>query len=175
MPSTLIRVLPRLALAVTLAGAACGESAEEAIRSERAAADLVVGSTAAEWGLLTVPRGGGTAELRPIVSPDSVAWTGSAELPVATGAWAVGEQAIVLLDESGTVVRYLPAEDRVDRLATLSDRARAAALTSSAVVFLDSAGRFAYEVGSGHERGYTLDPPAAWARTCHASSSRASR
>lgn len=163
MPSTLTRALPRIAVAAILVLAGCGESADEAIRSERAAADLVVGSTASEWSLLTVPRAGGTAELRPVVDPDSVVWTGSAELPVAASAWSLGGDAIVLLGESGTVVRYAPAEDEADRLATLSDEARASGLTESSIVFLDSAGRFAYEVGSEQEHGYDLDAPVVWA------------
>lgn len=163
MRSMLTRVPVRLALAALLAAAACGESTDEAIRSERDAADLVVGSTAAEWSLLTIPRSGGTAELRPIVAPDSVVWTGSAELPVATGAWALGEEAVVLLDESGTVIRYVPADDAIERLATLSEQARATAVTSSAIVFLDSAGSFAYEVGPDRAHGYALSGPAAWA------------
>ncbi len=159
----LTRTVPRLALVAILVAGACGESTDEAIRSERDAAELVVGSTASEWGLLTVPRGGGMAELRTVVAPDSVVWTGSAELPVADGAWALGEEVIVLRAESGAVVRYGPVEDEVERLATLSEEAQATAATPAAIVFLDSAGSFAYEVGSEYEHGYTLDPPAAWA------------
>ena len=157
------RALSRLAWVAILVLAGCGESTDEAIRSERDAADLVVGSTASEWSLLTVPRAGGRAELRPVVDPDSVVWTGSAELPVASSAWSLGGEAVVFLGESGRVVRYAPAEDEVERLATLSDQARVTDVTSSSTVFLDSAGRFAYEVGPEHEHGYALDAPAAWA------------
>lgn len=163
MRSMLTRVPSRLAFVAILAAAACGESTDETIRSERDAADLVVGSAASEWSLLTVPRGGGAAELRRVVAPDSVIWSGSAELPVAAGAWPLGRASIVLLDESGAVLRYAPADDAVERLATLSEQARATEVTSSAVVFLDSAGRFAYEVGPDHTHGYSLDAPAVWA------------
>ena len=157
------RAVPRLAVAALLVLSGCGESADEATRSERDAAELVVGSTASEWGLLTVPRAGGTAELRPVVDPDSVVWTGSVELPVASSAWSLEGEAIVLLGESGSVSRYVPAEDEAERLASLSDQARVAALSRSSIVFLDSAERFAYEVGAEHVHGYALDAPATWA------------
>lgn len=157
------RALPRLAVVALFVLAGCGESADDAIRSERDAADLVVGSTASEWGLLTVPRAGGTAELRPVVDPDSVVWTGSTELPVASSAWSLEGKVIVLRAESGAVSRYTPTEDEAERLATLSDQARVTALSPSSIVFLDSAGRFAYEVGPEHEHGYALDEPAVWA------------
>lgn len=159
----LTRISRRFVLIAILAAVACVDSTDEAIQSEREAADLVVGSTASEWTLLTVPRRGGAAELRPVVAPDSVIWAGSAELPVAAGAWILGGETIVLLEESGAVVRYTPVEDEVDRLATLSEQARMTEATPSAIVFLDSAGSFAYEVGPDHEHGYALEKPAIWA------------
>ncbi|MFW6088926.1 MAG: SPOR domain-containing protein [Gemmatimonadota bacterium] len=154
-----------LALAVaSLTLVACGgDSPGEAVDSERRVANLVVGSAAAEWGLLTIPRRGGAADLRPVVHPDSIVWNGATELPVVAGAWALDGASVVLLAEDGTVIRYdLPADEATE-LAELSDEARVSGASSSSVVFVDSAGRFVYEVGAEHAQGYSLPEPAAWA------------
>jgi hypothetical protein len=151
-----------LVVAVVLAAAACGDRARERVESERRTAELVVGSTASEWGLLTVPRTGGTPDLRPIVDPDSVVWTGQTELPVARDAWPVGDAEAVVLAENGQLVRYDPARDDATRLVRLSAEGGLAGRSSSALVFVDSAGRFAYEVGADFAHAYPLDVPAAW-------------
>jgi hypothetical protein len=152
-----------LGLLALLAALACGDNARERIEGERQTAELVVGSAAAEWGLLTIPRSGGAPDLRSIVDPDSVVWNGETELPVARGAWPVGEAAAVLLAEDGTVQRYSPVTDAATQLARLSPDARLGGQSSSAVVLVDSAGRFVYEVGADFVHGYRLDTPAAWA------------
>jgi hypothetical protein len=152
-------------LVVTLlAAAACSDdSTRETIDSERRVASLVVGSAAAEWGLLTIPRNGGTADLRPVVDPDSIVWNGSTELPVLAGAWPLGDASVILLTEDGTLVRYDLPSDQATELAELSDDARASSASSSSIVFVDSAGRFAFEAGSDHAHGYPLQEPAVWA------------
>lgn len=152
-----------LGLLALLATAACGDDARERIEGERQTAELIVGSAAAEWGLLTIPRSGGAPDLRSIVDPDSVVWRGETELPVARGAWPVGEAAAVLLAEDGTVQRYSPVTDEATELARLSPEARLSGQSSSAVVLVDSAGRFVYEVGADFVHGYRLDAPASWA------------
>lgn len=154
-----------MALAVTsLAFTACGgDSPDEVIDSERRVASLVVGSAAAEWGLLTIPRQGGTADLRPIVHPDSIVWNGSTELPVIQGAWSLGDASAILLAEDGTLIRYdLPADEATE-LADLSGEASVSGVSASSVVFVDSAGRFVFEAGGEHAQGYSLPEPAVWA------------
>lgn len=148
----------------SLALTACGgDSPDEAVESERRVASLVVGSAAAEWGLLTIPRRGGTADLRPVVHPDSIVWNGTTELPVVGGAWSLGDASVILLAEDGTLIRYdLPADEATE-LAELSDEARISGVSSSAVVFVDSAGRFVFEAGGEHAQGYPLPEPAVWA------------
>lgn len=157
------RSLGGLAAAALIGVAACGDGDREAIDRERAVADLIVGSSAAEWGLLTVPRAGGAADIRPMTRPDSVVWNGGDALPVARGAWTLGASSVVLLAEDGRVVRYDAARDDASDLAELSTEARLSGATESAVVFLDSAGRFAYEVGRDYTRGYRLPALALWA------------
>lgn len=152
-----------LAGLVLLATSGCRNDARQQIESERQTADLVVGSAAAEWGLLTIPRRGGTPDLRPVVDPDSAVWNGSAELPVARGVWPVGESAAALLTEDGGLLRYSPRTDAVTRLVGLSAEARISGQSASAVVFVDSAGRFVYEVGADYAHAYRLDAPATWA------------
>lgn len=147
-----------------LALTACGdESPDEVIDSERRVANLVVGSAAAEWGLLTIPRRGGTADVRPVVHPDSIVWNGTAELPVLQGAWSLGDGSVILLAEDGTVIRYEVPADEVTELAELSGEARVSGISSSSVAFVDSAGRFVFEAGGEHAQGYSLAEPAVWA------------
>ena len=126
-------------------------------------ASLVVGSAAAEWGLLTIPRRGGTPDLRPIIDPDSAVWNGTTELPVARDAWALGEAAVVLLTEDGTLLRYDPTSDEATELDELSDAAELSGSTASGLVFLDGDGRSAYEVGADFTHTYEFDEPAVWA------------
>lgn len=151
-----------LVVAVLLAVAACGDGARERAEGEQRTADLVVGSAAAEWGLLTIPRAGGTPDLRPIGDPDTVVWSGQTKLPVARGAWPVGDAAAVVLAENGQLVRYDAARDDTTRLLRLSAEGRLAGRSASALVFVDSAGRFAYEVGADFAHAYPLEMPAAW-------------
>jgi len=146
-----------------LAAVACRDDARGKIESERQTAELVVGSSAAEWGLLTVPRHGGTADLRSIVDPDSVVWKGEAKLPVALDVWPLGEAAAAILAEDGSVLRYSPRTDEVTRLARLSADARSSGQTGSAIVFVDSAGRFVYEIGADYTHAYRLEASASWA------------
>ena len=150
-------------LTVLAATGCADDSARETIESERRVASLVVGSAAAEWGLLTIPRRGGTADLRPIVRPDSIVWNGATELPVAAGAWALGEASVILLTEDGTVIRYDLPTDEATEVAELSDQARVSGVTTSSVVFVDSAGRYVFEVGGDGSHGYALSEPAVWA------------
>ncbi|MGI9039316.1 MAG: SPOR domain-containing protein [Gemmatimonadota bacterium] len=157
----------RIVAAAALAGlaglVACGDSAREEIERERESAGLIIGTSAAEWGLLAIPRPGGVATLRPLLNPDSSVWTGATELPVARGAWTIGEAGVVLVAEDGRVIRYDPLTDDATELARLSADARMSGASGSAVVFLDSANRFAYEVGPERAVGYQLGAPAAWA------------
>lgn len=147
-----------------LALTACGdESPDEVIDSERRVASLVVGSAAAEWGLLTIPRRGGTADVRPVVDPDSIVWNGATEIPVVQGAWSLGDGSVILLAEDGTLVRYEIPADEVTELAELSGEAHVSGISSSSVVFVDSAGRFVFEAGGEHAQGYSLPEPAVWA------------
>ncbi len=152
-----------MAIVASLAFTACGDSPDEVIDSERRVASLVVGSAAYEWGLLTIPRQGGAADLRPVVHPDSIVWNGATELPVIEGAWSLGDASVILLAEDGTLIRYdLPADEATE-LAELSDEAHVSGFSSSSVVFVDSAGRFVFEAGGEHAQGYSLPEPALWA------------
>ena len=150
-------------MVASLALSACGEDAGEAIESERRVANLVVGSAAAEWGLLTIPRRGGTADLRPVVNPDSIVWNGATELPVVTGAWSSGDASVILLAEDGSLLRYDLQADEATELAELSGDARVSGVSPSSIVFVDSAGRFVFEAGGEHAQGYPLPDPAVWA------------
>ncbi|MFO7588210.1 MAG: SPOR domain-containing protein [Gemmatimonadota bacterium] len=95
--------------------AASGAGAEES----RGAA-LVVGSTADEWGLLVLPRSGGTATLRGLSVPEQVVWEGTASLPAFVEAHRVSASAVVLRSPDGAVHLYDPARDALDSLGTLT-------------------------------------------------------
>jgi hypothetical protein len=148
---------------MSTATACADDSAREAIDSERRVASLVVGSAAAEWGLLTIPRTGGTADLRPVVDPDSIVWNGATELPVVSGAWPLGDASVILLAEDGTLLRYDVPTDQATVLVDLSDDARVSGASSSTVVFVDSAGRSVLEVGGDLTHFHSLPEPAVWA------------
>jgi hypothetical protein len=148
---------------MSTAAACADDSAREAIDSERRVASLVVGSAAAEWGLLTIPRTGGTADLRPVVDPDSIVWNGATELPVVSGAWPLGDASVILLAEDGTLLRYDVPTDQATVLVDLSDDARVSGASSSTVVFVDSAGRSVLEVGGDLTHFHSLPEPAVWA------------
>ncbi|MGB5525316.1 MAG: hypothetical protein WBN79_00465, partial [Gemmatimonadota bacterium] len=75
-----------LAAAIVLLAAGCDRSpGPEAQQPEPAlrGATLVVGTSADQWSLLSVPREGGLAEARALSDPQQVVWTGTTELPPA--------------------------------------------------------------------------------------------
>ena len=83
---------------------------------------LVAGSSLDEIGLLVIPRDGGVAHLRDLISPAESVWAGSARLPATIEAHSLGST-VVLRAADGTVRRYDPARDRVSVLGRTSPEA----------------------------------------------------
>jgi len=82
-------------------------------------AALVVGSSLDEWGLLTVPRSGGPANVRSIRDPGQVVWRGKTRIPATNAAWRLEDGLVFLRTRSGSLVRFDPAADEVSRIGAL--------------------------------------------------------
>ena len=122
-----------------------------------------MGSTAAEYGLLTVPRGGGPADLRSLVAPDSVIWSGTTALPVVTDARVLDGRTVVLLGEDGRVSRFDPADDEVSELARVSPGARFSGASGSAIALIDDSTNQVLRIGSGALAQFQLEAELSWA------------
>ncbi len=143
--------------------AACGGSGSSpASDGSAATTSLVVGSTMVQWGLLTIPRGGGRADLRPLSSPDSVVWTGSTDLPVVRDLRPVGGLMVILLAEDGRVLRYDPLADRMTQVAQVSSGAGFGGAIGSAVALTDSENRLVIEIGPEYVSEYSVPEAVSW-------------
>ncbi|MFQ5530918.1 MAG: hypothetical protein ACE5FP_11305, partial [Gemmatimonadota bacterium] len=163
-PAAHVRSAKYSGLVAVMLFAACGGSEAGAGDDEAASvSSLVVGSTADRWGLLTLPRGGGPAELRPVGHPDSVVWTGSTELPVARDLRPVGDRMVVLLAEDGRVLRYDPLEDAVSEVVRLSPEATFVSGSGASTVLIDSAGRDVHVVGPESASRFSPAQGVSWA------------
>lgn len=151
-------------LLLLLCGSACGGSGAASAEDESATpSSLVVGTTLGEWGLLTVPRGGGRADLRPMANPDSVVWTGSTDLPVIQDLRPLGDLMIVLLTENGRVLRYDPLADQMEQVASLSHDAGFGGVAVSAVAVIDFESQVVHEISTGYVSEYALEEAVSWA------------
>ncbi|MDH3427258.1 MAG: SPOR domain-containing protein [Gemmatimonadota bacterium] len=150
-------------LAAALLCLACGEQGADAADEEATVSALVVGSTAEMWGLLTVPRGGGPAELRHVGVPDSILWTGSTDLPVARDLRRLGDVMVVLLTENGRVLRYDPLEDSVGQVLRLSPDATFADVSGAYATLLDSDHRIVHVVTPAGLSEYAASEDVSWA------------
>lgn len=84
---------------------------------------LVAGTSLSRYGLLVIPRSGGTAEFRAIDDPSTVRWTGRVELPATAEAHGTG-RSIVLRDADGAAIRYTPSPEAVLPLGEVPAHAR---------------------------------------------------
>lgn len=112
--------LALVALAVVSGG--CGDPSPDGPEPLEGA-DLVSGTSLFRHGLLTVPRSGGTADLRAIDDPSRVRWRGERELPPSVEAHASG-RSVVLRSEDGEISLYEPATDVLRSLGALPPAAR---------------------------------------------------
>jgi hypothetical protein len=124
---------------------------------------LIVGSTAAEYGLLTVPRGGGPADLRSLAEPDSILWTGATELPVVTDARVLAGQIVVLLAADGRVSRFDPTTDGLTEVTRVSPGSRFAGSSASAVALIDDSTTQVLRIGPDIVTETQMEGPLSWA------------
>jgi len=116
----------RLAPAILAVLAACEASPEPgAVRPEPTlhGASLVVGTSADQWSLISVPRDGGLAETRDLSDLQQVVWTGVTELPPSEEAHALSDGWLVLRTAEGVVHTYDPASDVLLRVGEVSSEA----------------------------------------------------
>jgi cell division septation protein DedD len=73
--------------------------------------NLVVGSTADQWSLVSLPIAGGVAEARDLTDPERVVWTGRTELPASVDAHTLRGGRIILRTAEGTLHSYDPESD----------------------------------------------------------------
>ena len=160
----LCRAARHAGLVAALCAAACGgPGSSPASDGSAPAASLVVGSTMARWGLLTIPRGGGQADLRPMASPDSIVWTGSTDLPVIRDIRPLGDLMVVLLAEDGRVLRYDPSTDQLTQVAHLSSDAGFSGATGSALALIDAETQVVIEIGPDYVSDYSVPEAVSWA------------
>lgn len=126
---------------------------------DRRGASLVVGTTADRRGLLVIPREGGPATLRGLVRPADSLWSGSASLPAAVDARALGAT-VVLLDRDGVVHRYGPARDRLEEVGRISPEAT---WTASGGRGVYAYGDRVLQLGDESSRSDTLPRAVRWA------------
>lgn len=150
-----------LALGCLLVAGACagGERPEEERRPAARGTGLVVGSTLERYGLLVVPRDGGTAHLRSLADPADSLWGGRAELPAPDEVRPLGGAAVLLTAE-GDVYRYRPAVDRLVELGRAEPGARWSAADGFGL--FAGAGR-AVLVGAEAAWTYEFPAEASWA------------
>lgn len=125
------RSLPRLALsllAAALVAAACDGGEERPAdrpggEPEMEGAALLTVAGADRWSLLTVPRDGGVARARALDEPARVIWEGETRLPPAREIRLVAGPVVLLRDAEGTVHRYDPRSDRLDRVGQVAGEA----------------------------------------------------
>ncbi len=114
------------ALALLILPGACDGPREPVSASPEPALDgarLVVGDAADRWSLLSVPRLGGTVEVRSLVSPGNVVSTGLTELPPSDEARVLSDGLVVLRAGDGNVHTYDPASDGLAHVGRVADDA----------------------------------------------------
>ena len=139
---------------------ACGGTSSD---TESSGSTLVVGSTAAEYGLLTIPRGGGPADLRSLAEPDSILWSGNTELPVVVDARVLDGHTVVLLAEDGRVSRFDLMADELTEIARVSIRSRFAGGSGSAVALIDDSTNQVLRIGPDIVAETQIEAPLSWA------------
>ncbi len=113
------------AAAVLALGAACDRSSdtdvpppEPALRGAR----LVVGTSAEQWSLLSLPRTGGLAEARDLSELQRVVWTGTTQLPPAIEVRPLPGGRVILRTPEGIVHTYDPLSDALVRVGDVAPR-----------------------------------------------------
>jgi len=86
-------------------------------------ASLVVGTSADQWSLLSLPRDGGVAEVRELSDLQRIVWTGVTELPASEEAHALSDGWLVLRTADGAVYTYDLASDALVRAGAVSPEA----------------------------------------------------
>lgn len=130
-------------------------------------ADLVVGSSAADWALLTVPHAGGPADLRGLDRPDDVIWTGRTAVPEASEAYPLDDGLVVLRSAGGEVFTYDPAGDLLERIGPVSAEAVWTSSGPAGLFFAPGSGEI-LEVSRAGSWRYQVDGPVTWASPAEA-------
>ncbi len=153
-----------LAAAIVLLAAGCDRSpGPEAQQPEPAlrGATLVVGTSADQWSLLSVPREGGLAEARALSDPQRVVWTGTTELPPAIEVHALPEGRVILRTAEGVVHTYDPFSEALVRVGEIAPEA--IWLGDGSVGLYLSPGGALLEISREGAWSYGLDRDVSWA------------
>ncbi|MFW6175950.1 MAG: hypothetical protein ACOC7L_03920, partial [Acidobacteriota bacterium] len=154
-----------LALALVLAIACGGDDGPASERTgppELEGSGLEAGAANRDWSLLSVPREGGTAEVRTVADPSRVIWEGETELPAAEEIRLLAGPFLVLRTAEGEVHRYDPRADELARVGTVEPGSRWSAWDRYGV-FADSAGSMLLEIGPDGAWRHELASPPSWA------------
>jgi hypothetical protein len=122
----------------------------------------VVGTAGEEWALLTVPRGGGQADLRVLSSPDSTVWTGGIDLPAAVEAHVLDDGLVVLRGEDGAVYTFDAPTDESVRIGDVGETATWVA-NGAAGLFYEAEGSEILEISRAGSWKYRVTDPVRWA------------
>ncbi len=162
-PKYLLLGLSGAGLALILAG--CGGDRSGAAPDEsppaRRGVELVAGTSLERYGLLTIPRRGGAAELRALEDPREVLWRGARELPAVAEARPLGASA-VLRGADGTLFRYDPARDALQELERVSEQAEWSGLGDRGV-WVERETNGVVAVGADGAWRHELSRPLRWA------------
>ncbi|MBT8461619.1 MAG: hypothetical protein KJO44_03780, partial [Gemmatimonadetes bacterium] len=153
-----------LAAAVLALTASCDRSSgtdvpapEPTLRGAR----LVVGTSAGQWSLLSVPRTGGLAEARDLSNLQHVVWTGATQLPPAVEVRPLPGGRLILRTPEGVVHTYDPLSDVLVRVGEVAPEALW--LGDGAVGLYLSPGGSLLEIARDGAWTYRLDGEVSWA------------
>jgi hypothetical protein len=96
-------------------------------------------------------------------NPDSVVWSGSTDLPVIQDLRPLGDLMVVLLTETGGVLRYNPVTDQLEQVARISADAEFGGAAESAVALIDFESQVVHEIATDHTAEYPMDESVIWA------------
>lgn len=162
-PKYLLLGLSGAGLALILAGCGGdrGSAAPEESPPARRGLELVAGTSLERYGLLTIPREGGAAELRALEDPREVLWRGARELPAVAEARPLGAS-VVLKGDDGTLFRYDPARDALQELERVSDGAEWSGLGDRGV-WVERQANAVVAMGADGAWRHELSRPLRWA------------
>ena len=153
-----------LAAAIVLFVAGCDRSpGSDAQQPEPAlrGATLVVGTSADQWSLLSVPRDGGLAKARSLSDPQRVVWTGTTELPPSIEVHSLPEGRVILRTAEGAVHTYDPLSEALVRVGEVAPEA--VWLGDGSVGLYLSPGGALLEISREGAWSYGLDREVSWA------------